>query len=336
MVRGVFAAMLTIMVSFQLLGQISDFSDVNFSKADSVARAYDGHKLNDLRDLSWKLTSSLSTDVEKFRAIYTWVCENIESDHQLYLENRSQRLSLTNAAAYRAWSKKFHAKAFQMLMRDKRTVCTGYAHIVRELSLFVDIQCKIIDGYGRTLDAVKSPQPFPNHSWTAVHLRGKWYLCDATWSSGAFDKTAYTFIKRYDPSYFLADPALFVRNHYPLDTAWLLTDHRPDLQQFFEAPIVYVNAFRYQVYPQYPLLLNTTVAKGEKVSFQFDTRGTSQIKDVTLMIGRVRANDRAVCEVVNANTSRYTIDHTFRSRGSYDVHLLVDGTHTLSYTVQVR
>jgi hypothetical protein len=169
-----------------------------------------------------------------------------------------------------------------------------------------------------------------------VHLRGKWYLCDATWSSGAFDKTTYTFIKRYDPAYFLADPALFVRNHYPQDTTWILSDQKPTLQEFFDGPIIYLNAYHYQVYPQSPSRLHWEVTKGEKVSFQFNTPDAGRIDDVVLMIEQLRTYDDAVCSDVDLHTSSYTIDHTFRSRGYYDVHLLVNGTHTISYTVHVK
>ena len=54
------------------IAQISDFSHVDFSQADNIAKLNEGENLSNLAALTYKLTHKLSTDVEKFRAIYTW------------------------------------------------------------------------------------------------------------------------------------------------------------------------------------------------------------------------------------------------------------------------
>ena len=60
--------------------QVSDFNAVNFKQADYIAKMNKGASLDNLPLLAHKLTSKLPTDVEKFRAIYTWVCQNITAD----------------------------------------------------------------------------------------------------------------------------------------------------------------------------------------------------------------------------------------------------------------
>ena len=72
---------LIVLSCFFLNAQKSDFKHINFEKADSIANSYENERLNNLPLLAYKLTNNLNTQVEKFRAIHTWVCSNIESDH---------------------------------------------------------------------------------------------------------------------------------------------------------------------------------------------------------------------------------------------------------------
>ncbi|MBX2917571.1 MAG: hypothetical protein KF856_20065 [Cyclobacteriaceae bacterium] len=201
--------------------QVSDFKEADFGRADSVARLYPNHSLNSLPDLAIKLTHSLESDEEKFRAIFTWVCLNISSDYELYIKNKKGRENCRTKAELTAWYSSFGSEMFQKLLKDHTTICTGYAYLVRELALAVGIECVIVDGYGRTPGS-KLKKYFPNHNWNAVKLNGKWYLCDPTWASGKISSDTKQFIGIYNDLYFLMDPILFNRNHSPLESKWLL------------------------------------------------------------------------------------------------------------------
>ena len=63
-------------------------------------------------------------------------------------------------------------------------MCTGYAYLIKELCFLANIESEIIDGYARTVRSNIDALDMANHSWNAVKLNNKWYLCDATWSSG--------------------------------------------------------------------------------------------------------------------------------------------------------
>ena len=77
--------------AFQSHAQISDFDSINFQKADRIALECKKDGLNTMPELVYKLTSQLTTDVEKFRAIYRWVCGNIANDYRLYEKNARKR-----------------------------------------------------------------------------------------------------------------------------------------------------------------------------------------------------------------------------------------------------
>ncbi|MBX2898944.1 MAG: hypothetical protein KF775_04815 [Cyclobacteriaceae bacterium] len=211
--------------------QISDFKDADFKKADKVARLYQHHSLYDLKALADKLTSGLQNDEEKFRAIFTWICLNIKNDYELFKLSIHERQVRTDKAELDTWHKEFSKVIFRRLLEEHTTICTGYAYLVRELALVAGIDCIMIDGYSLTPTSQPNKE-LPNHSWNGVKLNNKWYLCDATWASGSIEAVTHKFKPRYDDRFFLMEPNVFVRSHFPLDTAWMLMAQKPDWEKF--------------------------------------------------------------------------------------------------------
>ncbi len=204
--------------------QVSDFEGTDFGRADSVARLYPDYPLTNLPDLADKLTRDFTREEEKFRAVFTWVCLNIRNDYELYRWNKQQRERCKTEAELKAWYKTFSKTLYRELLNDHKTICTGYAYLIRELALASGLECVIVDGYGRTPGS-RLNKKFPNHNWNAIKLNGKWYLCDATWASGRIDEQSKQFVGRYNDFYFLTNPKLFNRSHFPLEQKWLLTEY---------------------------------------------------------------------------------------------------------------
>lgn len=204
-------------------GQISDFHDTDFHQADSIAERYTAHPLTDLKTLADKLTGPLLSEQEKFRAIYKWVCSNIEADYELLTLNKRNRAKLRGAKLMR-WNKEFNRMAFETLQRDRKTICTGYAYLVRELAFHAGLSCEIVNGYAKHVGIDRNASGTTNHSWNVIQLNSKWYVCDATWSSGVYNLNAGRFIKKYDDRYFLMEPSLFFKSHRAADKEAHLMD----------------------------------------------------------------------------------------------------------------
>ncbi|MGC3947812.1 MAG: transglutaminase domain-containing protein [Chryseolinea sp.] len=317
-------------------GQLGDFDNTDFRRADSVAKIYAGHSLNNLIVLSHKLTKPLSTDVEKFRAIYTWVCENIEGDPLLFMQNERQREKLRERPdELKVWSREFSRRAFAILIRDRKGVCTGYAYLIRELSVHAGLSCNIIDGYGRTIVSNIGGSGIVNHSWNAVKLNGKWYLCDATWSAGATDFLSKQFIRHYDLSYFLARPELFIRNHYPQDSTLTLLSNPPTLHEFLNGPIIYVTAFRYDLQPASHASLDTTISKGEEATFEFRGSGLLPADEITLRVDKTPIAVTTT-SALDGNEIVYTTVVRFNSKGVHYVHFLNDDQPLYTFRATVK
>lgn len=317
--------------------QARDFEEVNFVMADSIAEAYVGSELMNLPKLSYNLTHSLTSDVEKFRAIYTWVSRNITNDVNDYLLNKRKREKYQNDAdALELWNKEFVKESFRKLLKYKRTVCTGYAYLVKELAYFAGIESVIVDGYGRTSGINLMEKSIPNHSWNAVKLDGKWYLCDATWSSGGMLPSAKFFVPDYNDGYFLADPKLFSLSHYPLDKKWILTEKEKTFDEFISGPLVYKYAFSYDVMPLVPSVMKKVIQKHDSVTFGFQLGDMSIVDKLSLEVARGNSPRSYTPEIVVEENGMVTLNHVFSSKGTFDVHLKVDDDYLATYVVEVK
>lgn len=316
--------------------QLTDFDGVAFKKADSIATLYQGHSLQDIRSLALKLAAQLPTDVEKFRAIYQWTCQNIENDPVLFLRNQRKREKLKSQEARDKWNKQLNTIMFETLLKKHKTVCTGYAYLVKELAYHAGLNCEILDGYGRTAAANIGGTGVINHSWNVVQLNSKWYLCDPTWSSGAVDREKRIFIKNYNDAYFLAEPKLFIRNHYPLDTAWMLLKEKPSLHEYLNRPLVYGSLYDFKIEKLLPETFNNTIERGKAFIIQFSEHNDRQIDTVNLSIkgpeGVININPQLSKDVNGLNM----IEHSFSSKGLHTVHVLLNNSYVFAYLVNVK
>lgn len=322
--------------SFNLKAQITDGKANDFAKADSMAALYPNHSLINLKELADKLTKPLDTDVDKFRAIFRWVCDNIESDYGFYVKNKAKREKLHDKPEeLEQWNKQSNPYFFRRLLYDHKTICSGYAYLVKELCFQAGITCRVIDGYGRTIDANIGGTGIPNHSWNAVYLANQWYLCDATWSSGVIDPEQKQFIAQFDEAYFLASPALFVRNHYPLDTAWTLLKEKPTLQQFLNGPLIYKKLLPYNASPVYPETFTATAIKGGNFSFRFSKGHGLEIRKVELQLVQGTRTISVYPNLYTDTEGVTAIDYIFAHKGTYVVHILFNEDYVFTYTITV-
>ncbi|MVO09687.1 hypothetical protein GOQ30_11000 [Flavobacterium sp. TP390] len=320
-----------------LIAQLSDFKTIDLTKADNIAEQYQGASLESLPILSYNLTNSLTTDVEKFRAIYTWVCKNIENDYYAFVKNKNGRQKLRkDSIKLRNWNISFSKKTFEKLKKEKKTVCTGYAYLIQEMAQFAGLKCEIINGYGRTAEYNIKKLTQPNHSWNAVYLNNKWYLCDATWSAGFYDINTNRFISNYNDTYFLTDPILFSKNHYPIDSKWLLTNSKGVIENFINGPIVYNSTHTHGVIAIQPKTLQIECKRGEEMTFYLQDSKPIEISYLSaeLVSGSYRkANEITVTRLDN---QLLEIKTTFQTKGTYDLHFKLNETYLITYKITIK
>ncbi len=320
---------------FQLsYAQVSDFKDINFAIADNTAKLYEGESLTNLPVLVHKLTAKLPTQVEKFRAIYSWICFNIRGDiNQNNKIDRKRKKYKTDSLSYSLWIEAYKRTAFKKLLKRKKTMCTGYAYLLKEMCALANIECKIINGYGRTAETNIDTLNLLNHSWNAVKLKNKWYLCDATWSSGYSD-SYNVFIKDYNDGYFLTDPILFAESHYPINKKWLL-DSTLMNSNFVPTPLPYSETYKHKIIPLSPNTMQVEVCKNDEVHFRIKSLKRINTNAISLIL--FLGNNQKTLKIYNIKQQNGIIQfkHKFAIKGFYDVHIKVNDDIVLTYTIQV-
>lgn len=321
-------------ISSMSYAQISDFNATDFTRADNIATLNKGASLSNLSVLAHNLTSKLSTDVEKFRAIHSWVCDNIAGDiieSDMIIQKRKQLKN--DSLALIKWNNHYKKIAFKKLLKHKTTMCTGYAYLIKELCFLANIECEIIDGYVRTVDSNINNLETVNHSWNAVKLQNKWYLCDATWSSGYPDYYNY-FVKSYNDGYFLADPNLFAKSHYPLHKKWFLNDTLENTK-FIAGPLIYQKAFEHKIIPISPNTLKVTVHKNTEIDFTFKSLKPLTTDKVSLVHLSSHNENKLQIDDLKIEDRLLTFKHLFKHKGIQDIHLKINGDIVATYTFNV-
>ncbi len=325
---------LTLCLNNCLYAQVTDFENIDFTKADHIARLHKGASLDNLPLLTYQLTHTLPTPVEKFRAIYRWVCTNIKGDHAQHNTILHKRKKFKNdSVAFMNWNKEYKKKVFKKLLKHKKTMCTGYAYLIKELCYLANIESLIIDGYGRSVNSNIKKLEMANHSWNAVKLNNKWYLCDATWSSGYTDENNI-FIQEYNNGYFLTPPILFGKNHFPLEQKWVL-HKKVTTETFVNAPLLYGKAFKYKIEPLNPQKLETTIYKNDEVTFSFKMVKKTTNNNIRLVCFTNNKEQILNIDTIQNENGSISFKYQFKQKGIYDTHLKINNEIVATYTFKV-
>lgn len=327
----------TLLFSLMSFAQRSDFNHIDFKKADSIANYYKDASLRNLPVLTHNLTTSLETDVEKFRSIYTWVSTNIANDYTSYVKISTKRKRFAkDRQAFLDWNTSITPKVFKSLLEDRKTACTGYAYLVKEMANLAGFECDIIDGYGRTPTLLLEEDSAPNHSWNNININKKWYLCDATWSAGQTIVINGTplFQQDYFDGYFLADAELFAKNHFPIRKEESEPIKKENLDAFIAGPVIYKEAFLAPIIPIAPVAMHNNIQKGASVTFTLKVP-KEFIGNTQLLLNKGGSQKNGNPNIIKKE-GKISLVQNFEKKGLYDVHISVENQLIATYVIKVK
>ncbi|XP_016851781.2 kyphoscoliosis peptidase [Anolis carolinensis] len=163
------------------------------------------------------ITEEARSPLEKARAIWVWLCHNIEYDVDGFL----------------GLSEKIHSP--EQVLLTRKGVCSGYAHLYREMCKEAGLSCVGVSGHGRGAGYSQGQsflQKKSNHMWNAVKLEDQWFLLDACWGAGLVDVEKGLFVPKHDDFFFLTDPEDFIQSHWPDEPQWQLIQPPVTLEIF--------------------------------------------------------------------------------------------------------
>lgn len=319
-----------------VIAQQSDFKHIDFSKADAIAKSVKSKRLYELNKLTLQLTADLQTDVEKLRSIHTWICSNVANDFSLYsLNERKRKKYVNDSIQLERWNSDFKQRLFKKLLKKKKTICTGYAYLLKEMCTIAGIKAEMVNGFGKTATTDFSELPMPNHTWNVVQLNNKWYVCDPTWSTGISFPEEGRFEFNYNDGYFLADPKIFNLNHFPLEKKYSLLEEPLDFNSFVQYPIIYGDAYHFIKDYIEPTKMHHELFKNDTLTFTYVLKkpiDTHQIKFITFN----GSDERSFTPIIDYKNDVLTLRHQFKNKGYFDLHVYLENKLIATYTVAVK
>jgi transglutaminase-like putative cysteine protease len=160
---------------------INSFDKDPYLTASDVVESDDDR----IQTLAARLSEDKVTDMDKSRAIYSWITKNIEYDANYYYQIRHQT--------------DFEFDSALETLQNRKTLCMGYSHLNAALHRAIGIEAKVV--YDE------------EHAWNEVLLDGNWYSQDTTKGAGYIDTDRKEFISAPTMDYF-AMALIFKKGQY--------------------------------------------------------------------------------------------------------------------------
>ena len=229
--------------------------------------------------LAQKLTAGYVHELEKVRAIFSWITQHISYNTGIYTKRYPSLKYLSDPIdTLSEWKSGIEMAAMRVLHR-RFAVCEGYARLFKTLCDYSGIRSEIINGYARCYRE-GSVKFRTNHTWNAVMIDSSWYLLDLTWASG-YINPANEFVQHTDESYFLTPPRFFIRDHYPEDLRWTLLESPPAASEYFYSPFRYRSFVKYSIQSFYPARGVIEAAIGDTIMLELNIRDPQKDKKVS-------------------------------------------------------
>jgi transglutaminase/protease-like cytokinesis protein 3 len=225
--------------------------------------------------LARKLTAPYGTELEKARAIFSWIAQHIAYNTGIYNSGKGFRpVKYVFDPSDTISSKSAIEQTAERVLRRRIAVCDGYAKLFKTLCDYAGLESEVIVGYGKC-DLEKDVRFRTNHTWNAVKIDSVWRLLDVTWASG-YLTFSNEFVYHMDDSYFLTPPQQFILDHNPEDLKWTLLEKPPALREFHFSPFKYKSFIKYSITSSFPSKGTIEAAAGDTLRIELNLRDPSK------------------------------------------------------------
>jgi hypothetical protein len=273
--KAIFILLLLIITSTSWSQKSVDFSHIDWKVLSIEAAAPD--------TLARWLTSPYKTELEKTRAIFRWIAENISYKAKGPHKGPFKPLKYLNDDADDTSTilKSLDLRVAELVLIRKLAVCDGYARLFKTLCDYAGIKSEVVSGFARSgfergIDKFKT-----NHRWNAVMIDSVWHVLDVTWASGHSTYNSDDFTQRFNGYYFLTPPKDFIKDHYPEDIHWSLISEAPIPREFNAAPLKYQTFQKFKIHSYSPQKGIIEAAVGDTLSFEM--KGSDATKNILVL-----------------------------------------------------
>ncbi len=239
-----------------------------YSQLDRYVRACPTEAEVDVATLAAYLGERASSDIEKARAIYIWLTDNIYYDDEGFNTGNYSDTSPSGVLA------------------NRTSVCDGYSSLFFALGYEMDLDVLKITGYAKGYGYQPGKRfSRSDHAWNAVRIDNEWRIFDATWGAGNGKSVNGNLVSTqvFEEYWFDVDPYEAIFNHYPEDPAYTFVEPSLSLRQYEQFP--YVRKGYHQLMQNGKQIYNSSLA-GELTRFPDAYSVKTYLKTVTMPLER--------------------------------------------------
>ncbi len=259
--------------------------------------------LQSLKDTMKTKVQKLS-EVQKAYVLFLWICQNIDYDAKGYFGGRN--VDCTPDGVF----------------KNGKTVCSGYSRLYRDIALNLGLNVECVSCYAKGVGYEPGQQlKGTNHEYNVIDLNKKWFPIDSTWGAGHIE--GRDFKREFNEFYFLANPELLIKTHFPQDEKWQLTKKKYTMEEFLKWPDIKSNFHKYEFNKFSPE--EGFIELKNKNTQKFIVWGANMRKkglscNIYLLQGNCYMQQLNLTSI-NCLGDRFEVDCIFNKKGRYKVQL---------------
>lgn len=215
--------------TFCVLISTITWASTPFEAVDAHARACPENRAKNVENLANYLLEGATTDLEKARAAYVWISENICYDDEAFNDNRVRNI---------------FPKA---VLKNRRAICEGFSNLYQKLGELMGLNIKKVVGYAKGFGFQPTRRlRIPDHAWNIIEIGGEWRVFDVTWGSGyaEIENGKLKTRKGFETFWFNLDPYAAIFSHLPQNQTYAMVNPVPTVKQFKALPNINRNYFK--------------------------------------------------------------------------------------------
>lgn len=167
------------------------------------------------------LQQNTSTDLEKARAIYIWITDNIRYDDEAY-----------NSGIYPDYTAEY-------VLQNKKAVCEGFSNLYNALGEEMGLEIEKVTGYAKGYGyQVGNKFTQTDHAWNIIKINNQWKVFDSTWGRGHGRSVNGKLVstKEFNNYWFNVNPFESIFNHFPENGELSFVNPNIPLSQYERMP----------------------------------------------------------------------------------------------------
>ena len=280
--------------------------------------------LQSLKDIMKSKAQNLS-DIEKSYIVFLWICDNIVYDTKSFFEGRN--VDCTPEGVFQNGS----------------SVCSGYSRLYKDIGSYLDLEIENVVCYAKGVGYEPGQMMNKtNHEYNVVKINNKWYPIDSTWGAGHVEKR--DFIKSYNEFYFMTNPELLIKTHFPEDDKWQLTKRKYTFEEFLKWPHIKHYFYKYgfrNFLPEEGLINLYDINEQKFIIYGENMDQKAAMCSIYLLEGNTYY-EQPNSSMINFYNDRFEVNSIFNQKGKYKVEIFANNNKSknhdmiLEYMVNVQ